>query len=343
MRRGGNAAIRSHSKRDRLRPVVFFFATGFAKVVRRPAAPVAGYPSRMKIALTGGTGFIGRYIANELLRGGHQVRAWSRSTPSDDGYDGPVEWIAGSLDDPEAAARLVDGCDGLIHAALWRPGDGFRGAEGDVVEFTATNVLGTLRLLRAAVEHRLQRVVAFSTCAVHESILDDRPLDETHPLWPHSHYGAHKAAIEAYVHSFAHAEDLAVCALRPSGVYGLARPARQSKWFELVQRVSAGERIEVSGGGKEVHAADVAAAAADLLTVDRARMQGEAFSCCDRYISRHEVATIARELSGSDATIAGEPKSPKHQIDTSKLQSLGFEFGGTERLRATIAELLAAA
>ena len=30
---------------------------------------------------------------------------------------------------------------------------------------------------------------------IHEKILDDRPLDETHPLWPTSHYGAHKAAV----------------------------------------------------------------------------------------------------------------------------------------------------
>ena len=39
----------------------------------------------------------------------------------------------------------------------------------------------------------MSRVV--STCAVHEVILDDRPLDQAQPLWPTGHYGAHKAAL----------------------------------------------------------------------------------------------------------------------------------------------------
>ena len=293
----------------------------------------------MKIALTGATGFIGRYIANRLLADGHAVRAWKRPTSDTGGFHGSVDWVDGRLGDSDAAATLLDGCDGLIHAALWRAGDGFRGDEGDLQTFVSTNVLGSLRLFEQAAARDLKRVVFVSTCAVHERILDDRPLDETHPLWPKSHYGAHKAAIEAFVHSFA-AAGLPICAVRPSGVYGVARPASQSRWADLVRSVRSGEQVEVQGGGKEVHAADVAAACGLLLTAAEDRVAGEAFSCCDRYISRHEVATIARELSGSEAEIVGEPKSPKHQIATGKLESLGFTFGGTDRLRETIGRLL---
>ena len=47
----------------------------------------------------------------------------------------------------------------------------------------------------------VSRCVFISTCAVHEVILDDRPLDETHPLWPTSHYGAHKAALEKIINN----------------------------------------------------------------------------------------------------------------------------------------------
>jgi nucleoside-diphosphate-sugar epimerase len=49
---------------------------------------------------------------------------------------------------------------------------------------------------------------------VHDVILQDRPLDEAHPLWPKSHYGAHKAAIEKFVHSFGLGEGYAICSLR---------------------------------------------------------------------------------------------------------------------------------
>ena len=56
--------------------------------------------------------------------------------------------------------------------------------------------MGTLRLIESARAAGVGRFVFISTCAVHEKILDDRPLDEAHPLWAMSHYGAHKAAIE---------------------------------------------------------------------------------------------------------------------------------------------------
>ena len=48
-------------------------------------------------------------------------------------------------------------------------------------------------------DHDVRRFVFIATCAVHDVILSDRPLDEAHPLWPKSHYGAHKAAIEKFV------------------------------------------------------------------------------------------------------------------------------------------------
>ncbi len=146
----------------------------------------------MLIAITGATGFIGRYLVRQLTASGHACRCWKRATSDLSGWDelaSPVEWIDGRLGDPAAAESLVSGCQAVIHAALDRPGAGFRGAEGAVVPFVETNVLGTLRLIEAARAAGVERFVFFSTCAVHEKILDDRPLDESHPLWPLTHYG----------------------------------------------------------------------------------------------------------------------------------------------------------
>ena len=132
---------------------------------------------------------------------------------------------------------------------------------------------------------------------MHDKILDDRPLDETHPLWPFSHYGADKAVLEAFVHSYGFGHGFPICALRPTGIYGLAHPARTSKWFDLVAAVARGEDVQCRRGGKEVHAADVARAAALLLRAEA--VAGEAYNCYDRYISEFEVAGLARELTGS--------------------------------------------
>ena len=147
----------------------------------------------MKIAITGATGFLGRYLVRQLASEGHQLRCWYRPTSDRSGLEdaaASIEWIPGALDDPDSCAPLIEGCDAVVHAALWRPGPLFQGAEGDIVKFAEINVVGSLRLIDAAVTHRLQRFVFISTCAVHDRILDDRPLDERHPLWPASHYGA---------------------------------------------------------------------------------------------------------------------------------------------------------
>jgi nucleoside-diphosphate-sugar epimerase len=295
----------------------------------------------MRIAVTGATGFLGRYIIRDLLGRGESLRCWYRTDRSRarcQQAGDSIEWVSGQLGEKPAAQQLLDGCDALVHAALWRPGTSFQGQEGDLLDFAARNVMGSLQLFEAARQAGVGRVVFISSCAVHDRILSDRRLDETHPLWPASHYGAHKAALEAFVHSYGLGHDFSICALRPTGIYGIADPPEQSKWFVLVKAVLDGAQVSCHRGGKEVHAADVARATALLLRAEN--VQGEAFNCYDRYISEWDVANLAKEISGADCQIDGEQKQPKNQIETSKLRGLGMQFGGTELLRETIAEMV---
>ncbi len=300
----------------------------------------------MKIAVTGATGFIGRYMLRELAGHDHSLRCWRRASSDMTGLDdlpGTVEWLEGRLGDAAATEQLVAGCDAVVHGALARPGAGFMGAEGDIIAFVQTNVVGTLQLMEAARTAGVQRFVFISTCAVHDTILNDRTLDETHPLWPHSHYGAHKAAIEKFVHSYGLGQGFPICALRPTGVYGVNHPVEASKWFDLVRSVVRGETVTCNRGGKEVHAADVAKAAHLLLHAPAEAITGQAFNCYDLYVSQWDVAHLAKELSGSQAVIQGQQTTPKHQIETGKIRALGMTFGGREQLERTLAELVAAA
>ena len=296
----------------------------------------------MRIAVTGATGFLGRYIVNHLLGQGHACRCWYRSSSDRGGFDEAagerLAWLAGELNDPQATEALVAGVDAVVHSALHRPGAGLRGAEGDLLEFVETNVLGTLRLIQAATRAGAGRFVFISTCAVHEVILQDRPLDEAHPLWARSHYGAHKGAIEKFVHSFGLGETYDICALRPTGIYGVARPIERSKWYVLVQAVAAGKPIESAAGGKEVHAADVAKAVGILLKGDG--IAGQSYNCYDMYISDQMVAQITKVLTGSKSKIADLSKGPKHQIVTDKIRALGMTFGGRTLLEETIKQML---
>jgi nucleoside-diphosphate-sugar epimerase len=295
----------------------------------------------MRIAITGATGFLGHYIVARLAANGHDCRCWYRPTSDRGGlqdFSQRIRWLRGELGDSSAAAELVDGCDAVVHAALYHPGGGFHGGEGDLLDFVDKNVLGALQLIEAARRKSVGRFIFISTCAVHEKILDDRALDETHPTWALSHYGAHKAAIEQFVHSYGYGQDYPICALRPTGIYGLARPVQNSKWYGLVRNVVRGETVECRLGGKEVHAGDVARAVELLLTAEG--IAGEAYSCYDRYISEYEVATIARRIADSGSEIRGSQTAPKHQIVTEKLRALGMQFGGQRLLEQTIAEMV---
>jgi nucleoside-diphosphate-sugar epimerase len=303
--------------------------------------------SIMRLAVTGATGFLGRYLVQQLATSGHQLRCWYRPGSDRSGleaYAPAIEWLPGRLGDADATQALVQGADAVVHAALARPsGPGFTAsAQRDVLAFVQSNVLGSLQLFQTAFEAGVPRFVFISTCAVHDVILDDRPLDEAHPLWPKSHYGAHKAALEAFVHSYGLGTGWAICALRPTGIYGLAHPPGASRWYDLVGQVLRGERIATGHGGKEVHAADVARAVELLLRTDAKTIAGQAFNCYDRYVAEQHVAEIARDLIGSGSEIVDLNRGPEHQIDTRKLRALGMAFGGEPLLRRTAQEVIAA-
>jgi nucleoside-diphosphate-sugar epimerase len=299
----------------------------------------------MHIAITGATGFLGRYLVRHLGRAGNRLRCWYRPGSDLGGFEEvaqAIDWMAGELADPASAEPFVHGVDALVHAAVqWEgPRNRGQGSHGASDVFLGVNLTASLRLFQTAFAARVPRCVFISSCAVHDVILGDRPLDETHPLWPQSHYGAHKAALEAFVHSFGLGQGWPICALRPTGIYGLAHPPRASRWYDLVGKVVRGEPIASARGGKEVHAGDVARAVALLLTADAKAIAGQAYNCYDRYVAEQEVARIARELTGSRSDIADLNRGPKNQIDNRKLRALGMTFGGEPLLRHTVQELV---
>ena len=290
----------------------------------------------MRVAITGATGFLGRYLVGEFVGQGCDCRCWHRPSSDRTGFEEQadrIEWVPGELGDDAAGKKLVKGCDAVVHAGLHR-------GSGDVAEYAEKNIVGTLRLIEAARSAGVERFVFIASCAVHERILDDRTLDEKHPLWPCSHYGAYKAAVEKFVHSYGMGEGYGICSLRPVGIYGVARPVANSRWYGLVQSVARNEAVHCEQGGKEVHAADVARAAAVLVSADG--IAGEAYNCFDIYVSDWDVAHIAKEISGSDATIEGKQTRPKHIISTEKLRALGMRFGGRSLLEETIGEMIKA-
>ncbi|UUR07998.1 NAD-dependent epimerase/dehydratase family protein [Sphingomonas glaciei] len=146
----------------------------------------------MKLAITGGTGFVGNRLLSLAVEQGHEVIALTRRSQNE---RRGVTWVQGALDNRLALQRLVEHADAVIHVA------GVISAP-DAAGFEKGNVTGTLGLLAAATASGVHRFVHVSSLAAREPKL--------------SLYGASKARSEELVQR----SGLDWAIVRPPAVYG---------------------------------------------------------------------------------------------------------------------------
>lgn len=116
------------------------------------------------VAVTGATGFIGKYIIDNLLARGFHVRALTRTARAH--VNDNLTWVRGSLEDTHSLSELVAGASVVVHCA-----GQVRGHKEEI--FTRCNVDGSLRLMQAAKESGFcQRFLFISSLAArHRSSL----------------------------------------------------------------------------------------------------------------------------------------------------------------------------
>src|SRR5687768_2816863 len=253
----------------------------------------------MLIALTGASGFLGRYTAAALQRKGHRVRALVRSQRSQDERIAD-EWQVGDQYDPPAQSELVAGADAVIQAAIdWEALN-----QGPIANFER-NVLGSLRLLEAARQAGVRQFLFVSSLDVYHEILSDRSLDETHPTWPASIYGAYKAAVELHLKAYHVTHAMNTSAWRPATMYGLNHKLEKSLWFDLVKTVREGGEVSTDSDGLLVHVEDVAEALA--LAIGDESVAGQFYNLVDYGLEWQEAAEITKALTMSEAIIQDRP------------------------------------
>ena len=294
----------------------------------------------MKVAVTGATGYVGRFITKQLIEAGATVRAWRRRSSDLRGLPPSIEWIDGDLSSAGSAARLLAGADALVHAALDHVPGRYRSGEGDdAARFLKVNVDGGLALLEAARREGVGRAVVLSSRAVFGREVRGSIGDE-HPVSPDTLYGSAKAALEEFVRG-ARAGGSPIAALRPTGIYGVVDPIERSKWFSLVNDVLDGIDIPVRSG-TEVHGKDVAAAVFLLLRAPVESVAGRVFNCSDLVVSNRELVRLVRAAAETPGPLPEEETTPLGVMRTEALASLGFAFGGRPLLEQTVKELVAA-
>ena len=127
----------------------------------------------MKALVTGATGFVGSHIVRALNEAGHQARALHRSSSRMDALAGlEYDSALGDVTDLDALRVASHGCDWVFHVAAvadyWR---------ADKTHMLDVNVEGTRRVLQAARENGVKRVI-FTSSAAAVGFIKDRPANE---------------------------------------------------------------------------------------------------------------------------------------------------------------------
>jgi dTDP-glucose 4,6-dehydratase len=183
----------------------------------------------VKLVVTGGAGFIGSNFVRMALTDRLPGIAPTQVTVIDAlTYSGTMTNLESVSSDPrfrfkhadirdtEALDRILPGHDAIVHFAAESHVDR---SVVDASIFVETNVLGTQRLLDAALAHQVPRFVHVSTDEVYGSI-DEGEWDEDEPLLPNSPYAASKAGSDLIVRSYHRTHGMNVSITRCSNNYG---------------------------------------------------------------------------------------------------------------------------
>jgi UDP-glucose 4-epimerase len=279
----------------------------------------------VKLLVTGGAGYIGSIVAQQLLDAGHEVvvldnlsRGHREAVP-----DGARLVEVDLLDSERLGEAVAEGFDGALHFAA------FALVAESVAQpelYYRNNVVGSLNLLDALRAAGVQRLVFSSTCAVYGEP-EVVPMDEATPTRPVNAYGASKLAVDGMISDACRAHGLGAVSLRYFNVAGASGCLGEDHEPEThiipnVLRAAQGLQPEVQIFGTDyptpdgtavrdyIHIEDLASA--HLLALDGARAgehrifnlgNGNGFSV-------REVIDAAREVTGLEIPVGEAPRRP---------------------------------
>jgi len=183
------------------------------------------------VLVTGADGFIGSHLVERLIAEGCSVTAfvcynsfnsWGwLDTLSSDLLKG-IKIIAGDIRDPNGVRQALIGIDYVFHlAALIAIPFSYQSPDS----YIDTNIKGTLNILQASKDLKIERVLVTSTSEVYGTALYV-PIDEKHPRQPQSPYSASKIGADSIAESFYRSFDLPVTIVRPFNTFGPRQSAR---------------------------------------------------------------------------------------------------------------------
>lgn len=203
-----------------------------------------------KVLVTGADGFIGSHLVELLVEKGYDVKAfvyynsfntwgWLDTLPKEK-LD-KIEVFCGDIRDPNGVREAMKGVDTVFHlAALIAIPFSYHSPDS----YVDTNIKGTLNVLQAARDLKLERVLVTSTSEVYGTALYV-PIDEDHPLQGQSPYSATKIGADQLALSFYRSFNLPVTLVRPFNTFGPRQSARAVIPTIITQLLAGKEEIKL--------------------------------------------------------------------------------------------------
>jgi len=215
----------------------------------------------MKALVTGGGGFLGLYIVEQLLQAGHSVSVYCRGRyPTLDALG--VATIQGDLRDVTSVSNACHGIDAVFHTAA------IPGVWGDWNTYHGINTQGTLNFIAGCQAHGVQRLIYTSSPSVVFDGSDHVDAEESlaYPTKWLCHYPHSKALAEQAVLAANDNNQFRTVSLRPHLIWG---PRDNHLIPRLIQKARAGRLRRVGDGTNVVSVAYVENAAAAHLQAER--------------------------------------------------------------------------
>ncbi|MDX6613892.1 MAG: UDP-glucose 4-epimerase [Blastocatellia bacterium] len=280
----------------------------------------------MNILVTGGAGYIGSVVVEELIRDGHVVTVYDNlSKGHRESVPSGVEFVHAELLDSETlmTTLLQRGIEAVIHMAA----DSLVGESvAKPGKYYQNNVIAGLAMLESMRRLGVTRLVFSSTAAVYGEPAK-QPIEECDPTGPTNTYGETKLAFERALHWYSRAYDLKYVALRYFNAAGASARCGEhhdpeTHLIPIVLQVAAGERDQVEVYGDDyltpdgscvrdyIHVIDLARAHILALNILDEKSATYNLGCGGEGYSVREVIQIAREVTGRDIPIKVGPRRP---------------------------------
>lgn len=305
----------------------------------------------MKVLVTGGAGYVGAELVDELLDAGHDVRALDVLLHGQEDVAQRldslgVELQRGDIRDADTRGRALQGVNAVVHLAAI-VGDPACGRDPELSN--SVNVEGTRDLVADARAAGVERLVFASTCSNYGRMSDPTaPIDETGELRPVSLYAEQKVAMERSLLE-GDLNGLAATCLRFATVYGVGHRMRFDLTVnEFTRDLWAGRKLDVFGETfwrPYVHVRDAARAVALVLASPVEKVGGRVFNAGhsdENYRKLDLVELITERLGRGEVDYVSRTEDPRdYKVSFERIRSeLGFE--PIQRVPSGIAELVGA-